>query len=498
MRKQGDAPADFGADSPESMISTEICDLLRCYARDAGRHGSGTVVEIGAYRGSSTIALARGICDAGHGKVVSIDPHCQAVGIYGGTFSEADHAIYLNNLEQFGVAQWVEHRCMDSNAAAANWTSAIDLLWIDGDHSYAGVSIDIERWTPLVADQGVVIFDDVEPGCEVEAAIRDHVPFARFRLVERVGRVLVLRKDVQPRILYLCGGMQSSGSTLVSWCFLQRQDLDGVLDMDNAQIHQDFSRVTTDSVWLKMTIGSFRLAELAAMFEAQGWEVRPLLIKRNLTSVVGSLRGKPYGFDGVTGEEPPLCIRLQRYLADLDTAKAKGWPIIDYERLIASPREELAQACSTLGLPWDEGMMTWQKSEASIAYTANGNPTFIDSKQGKADLLSTIASVSVQHPSDDAMQKHDYVSTMAQTQVQTVTRPFATSAGSDNLATLAPSKYWGTQRHYLETQRHQQERLVVSLRNTEIQYRRILGHAVFGRLLRFWQRFINKSFPAAK
>ena len=34
-------------------------------------------------------------------------------------------------------------------------------------------------------------------------------------------------------VLYLCGGLQSSGSTLVSWCFLQRPDMDGVLDADS-------------------------------------------------------------------------------------------------------------------------------------------------------------------------------------------------------------------------------------------------------------------------
>ena len=30
--------------------------------------------------------------------------------------------------------------------------------------------------------------------------------------------------------LFLCAGLQCSGSTLVSWCFLQRRDMDGVLD----------------------------------------------------------------------------------------------------------------------------------------------------------------------------------------------------------------------------------------------------------------------------
>ena len=35
------------------------------------------------------------------------------------------------------------------------------------------------------------------------------------------------------KALVLCGGLQSSGTTLVSYCFLQRGDTDGVLDADN-------------------------------------------------------------------------------------------------------------------------------------------------------------------------------------------------------------------------------------------------------------------------
>jgi len=34
------------------------------------------------------------------------------------------------------------------------------------------------------------------------------------------------------KALILCGGLQSSGTTLVSYCFLQRGDTDGVLDAD--------------------------------------------------------------------------------------------------------------------------------------------------------------------------------------------------------------------------------------------------------------------------
>src|SRR6266516_3996893 len=37
----------------------------------------------------------------------------------------------------------------------------VDLLFIDGDHSYAGVRRDFEMYSPLVADQGMVAFHDI-------------------------------------------------------------------------------------------------------------------------------------------------------------------------------------------------------------------------------------------------------------------------------------------------------------------------------------------------
>jgi len=37
----------------------------------------------------------------------------------------------------------------------------IDLLFIDGDHSYQGVKSDFEMYSPLVRDSGIVAFHDI-------------------------------------------------------------------------------------------------------------------------------------------------------------------------------------------------------------------------------------------------------------------------------------------------------------------------------------------------
>lgn len=496
MSDKADFPHDSLLDSVESMVSAATLDLLQRYAHDAARQGTGTIVEIGAYRGGSTIALAKGVRNAGRGRVTSIDPHLPATGIYGGRFSQVDHQKYLENLQRFGVTSWVNHLCTDSSTAAGTWTSPIDLLWIDGDHSYAGVASDILHWIPHVGDHGIVIFDDVEPGSEVEAAIRDHLPFSRFRRVEQIDHVIVFRKEHRPRTLYLCGGLQSSGSTLVSWCFLQRHDLDGVFDMENSVIHQDFSRVQTETVWLKMTIGSFRLIELASLYEAQGWVVKPFLVHRDLAYVYRSLRGKPYGFDGATGDEPPIFIRIQRYLADLEAFSVRGWPVLSYENLVRNPRGELERVCTLLGLAWDEAMISWPKNETSIAYMANGNPTFQSTKQGTPDLFSSIAKFQQREATMKASNQADYLETM----LDDLDRfsGFASKPTDEshlNHRTLPPVKFWGTRRQLLETE---YARMSQKLNATEYALNRIQNHVVFGRLLKLWNRLINSTFPTKK
>jgi hypothetical protein len=59
--------------------------------------------------------------------------------------------------------------------------------------------------------------------------------------------------------LFLCAGMQSSGSTSVSWFFLQRADMNGVLDADNDILPSISPDLGQPHVWYKTTISSFRL-----------------------------------------------------------------------------------------------------------------------------------------------------------------------------------------------------------------------------------------------
>ena len=105
----------------------------------------GDVVEIGTNLGMSAIALAYGVRDAAK-KVYTVD-------IYKHHQSDA-------NWRMAGVADQIEALVGPSHVVAKTFHGEIGLLFIDGDHSYRGVVVDIKAWCGKVVKGGYVVFDD--------------------------------------------------------------------------------------------------------------------------------------------------------------------------------------------------------------------------------------------------------------------------------------------------------------------------------------------------
>jgi hypothetical protein len=173
--------------------------------------------------------------------------------------------------------------------------------------------------------------------------------------------------------LFLCGGLQSSGSTLVSWCFLQRADTQGVLDAENDLLPMIGPQIASPLVWHKTTISCFRLRELVDYYRDQDWNVRPLLVIRDLRDCWVSLQGKPYAYNGITAEDPPFRMRVRRFLEDWDLFRRMGWPMLRYESLLEAPEATLRDACRQLRLAWDPAMLRWPKRPSEIADIHSGN-----------------------------------------------------------------------------------------------------------------------------
>jgi hypothetical protein len=190
--------------------------------------------------------------------------------------------------------------------------------------------------------------------------------------------------------MILCGGLQSGGSTIVSWCFLQRSDTNGELDMANDVLRVCFEAARRPVVWCKMTVGSFRWVDVAAVYRDLGWRPEPLLVVRDVRRALASLVNKPYGFNGTMAEQPPLRLRLLRFLQDWELFRAEGWPVLRYETFVAEPRAELLRVSSAVGLPWDEAMMDWPKSIANVAYVHESVNSSFASSLGVSTLTDAL------------------------------------------------------------------------------------------------------------
>jgi predicted O-methyltransferase YrrM len=111
--------------------------------------GDGVIVEIGSWKGKSTVCLGLGSKAGNSVPVYAIDPH-------------ADYRFgdFKTNVDRAGIAELVRPIPSLSQAAADGFGEPIELLFVDGSHEYELVLEDFEKWVPKVVDGGWVAFHD--------------------------------------------------------------------------------------------------------------------------------------------------------------------------------------------------------------------------------------------------------------------------------------------------------------------------------------------------
>lgn len=115
-------------------------------------------VEIGSARGKSACHIGKALKENNKGILYAIDPH--SITDWNDTDS-SDSLIHMQaNLHLAGVDQYVKIIRKTSEEASKDWNMTIDLIFIDGDHSYEGVKKDWELFFPYLNKQGIVIFHD--------------------------------------------------------------------------------------------------------------------------------------------------------------------------------------------------------------------------------------------------------------------------------------------------------------------------------------------------
>jgi len=127
--------------------------------------GKGAIVEIGSFKGKSTIYLASGSKAAGREKVYAIDTHMAwkekgktRAGIY--VPKKGAFKFFLSNLRKARVEDWVVPVKEYSHKANEKWSKPIRLLFIDGSHKYLHVKLDFLLWEPFIAKGGIIALHD--------------------------------------------------------------------------------------------------------------------------------------------------------------------------------------------------------------------------------------------------------------------------------------------------------------------------------------------------
>lgn len=118
------------------------------------------IVEVGSWKGKSTICLGNGSRDGNKVKIFAIDPHIGSSEhhkMFGkvDTFEE-----FKQNVNRAGISEFIELIRDTSENAAKNFNQRIEFAFIDGAHEYKFVKLDFKLWFPKVINGGVLAFHD--------------------------------------------------------------------------------------------------------------------------------------------------------------------------------------------------------------------------------------------------------------------------------------------------------------------------------------------------
>jgi predicted O-methyltransferase YrrM len=164
-------------------------ELFRAVAARAAR---GAIVEIGSWKGRSTVWLAAAAGKAGT-IVYAIDRH-------EGSREDATARTYddfRRNLAAAGLLDHVRPLVMSSREAERIVKGPVGVLFIDGDHSDAGAQEDFALWLPRLAPGAALLCHDVSTASYSGPRRMFQRMVCRnpqFDAIRRVGSMMVARR----------------------------------------------------------------------------------------------------------------------------------------------------------------------------------------------------------------------------------------------------------------------------------------------------------------
>ena len=161
-------------------------EAQKYYELLSGLPEGSNVVEIGIEFGRST-TIAGYVSKYHKLNQVSIDN-------WSGEYGKVAHQFVngFKDLHGLNYAIWSG----DSSNLSKDYKDQIDLLFIDGDHSYTGVIKDCTNWIPKVKRNGLVLFHDFGRDSlpEVYQAVQEELKLNRLEFITQVYTLGVFKK----------------------------------------------------------------------------------------------------------------------------------------------------------------------------------------------------------------------------------------------------------------------------------------------------------------
>ena len=169
---------------------------------------NGVAVEIGSYCGKSACYIGQA-CKENNTQLVTIDHHRgseeQQLGQEYFDPEEFDYKnnrvdtlpTLLKNISNHNLDNFVKALVSDSVSAAKNLEDNLDLVFIDGSHTFESARLDYASWKGKIRKGGILaihdIYDTEADGGQAPKEIYEKALKENFELLERVNSLVALR-----------------------------------------------------------------------------------------------------------------------------------------------------------------------------------------------------------------------------------------------------------------------------------------------------------------
>ena len=161
--------------SSRGVVRLNIAEAALLY-RYCKKVKDGSILEIGRKHGGSTLLMADAISN---GKLYSID------------------IIMHECVKKYTEPYKDKIKFFTADSKKIEWDMCLDLVFVDGDHSYSGVKNDINKFIPFVNDGGYMVFHDIVGKKSILQPLIDKMKKEDWKEVDKIDSMLVLQKGIK-------------------------------------------------------------------------------------------------------------------------------------------------------------------------------------------------------------------------------------------------------------------------------------------------------------